>query len=217
MNKVIFLNGPAGSGKDTIGRFLADKLERASIYKFADPLKKAVSAFFDLTPEEYQFYFETQQGKNNPSPRFNNKTPREWLIGFSEDYAKKYGGKHVFGTIMANKLTSNFNSGVTKTALITDSGFTEEAEEVLNRFGTTVEFFIVRLHRNGYNFTGDSRGYVYLEKEHRLVHALDINNEEGRVEDAVQKILQEIEWDRESVEVYPDGCFTGMPIDFDFP
>lgn len=202
MNKVVFLNGPAGSGKDTIGRFLSDKISKSNIYKFADPLKKAVAAFFELSPDEYQYYFETQEGKNTPSPRFNNKSPREWLIGFSEDYAKKYGGKHIFGTIMARKLHSNFNSGIIDTAIITDSGFTEEAEAVLNSFGNTVEFYLVRIHRNGFNFTGDSRGYIYLEKNHRLVNGFDITNEEGHVEDGVKRITNRIEWDTTSVELY---------------
>lgn len=195
MNKIILLNGPAGSGKDTIGRFLVDKLNKAGIYKFADPIKKAVAALFDLSPEEYQFYFETQQGKNNPSPRFNNKTPREWLISFSEDFAKKNGGPQIFGKILGDKLRTNFSSGVIESAVVTDSGFLPEAEAVLNTFGNEVDVYLIRLNRTGYKFDGDSRGYIHLKELFpNNVVELDVHNNEGMVIHSVDNIVNEIMW-----------------------
>jgi len=203
MNKIIFLNGPAGSGKDSIGNFLVPKLNKASIYKFATPIKKAVAAMFNLSPEEYQFYFETPEGKNNPSPRFFNKTPRQWLISFSEDFAKVHGGTAVFGKLMANNLTPAFRNNMVNNVVITDSGFKPEADALIDVFRDECEFFLIRIHRNGFKFDGDSRGYIYLEKDYSFIHTVDIINEEGRIEHAVNKITSEIEWsDEEMSEVF---------------
>ena len=209
MNKIILLNGPAGSGKDSLGSFLVPKLNKASIYKFATPIKKAVAAMFNLSPEEYQFYFETPEGKNNPSPRFFNKTPRQWLISFSEDFAKVHGGKDVFGKIMTTNLRPAFANNMVENVIITDSGFQPEAEAVISSFRGECEFFLVRIHRNGFKFDGDSRGYIYLEKDYpNTVRALDIINEEGRIEHAVSKILAELEWSEdESPDMFPDDQY----------
>jgi hypothetical protein len=209
MNKIIFLNGPAGSGKDSIGNFLVPKLNKASIYKFATPIKKAVAAMLNLSPEEYQFYFETPEGKNNPSVRFFGKTPRQWLISFSEDFAKKHGGTDVFGRIMATNLTPAFRTNMVENVVITDSGFQPEAEALINAFRGECEFFLIRLHRNGFKFEGDSRGYIYLEKENpNTVVALDIVNEEGRIEHAINKIIAELEWnDDELPDMFPDDQY----------
>ena len=172
---IIFLNGPAGSGKDTIGRFLVDKFSKAGLYKFAEPLKRAVGSFFSLNEEEYSYYFETQQGKATVGPRFYNKTPREWLIGFSELYAKTLGGKDVFGKLCAKKIETNFNNGTHEVAIITDSGFVEEAKAVVDSFkGEDVDFLVVRLERDGLSFSGDSRGYFDLTGL-----CVNIKNKEG--------------------------------------
>lgn len=186
--RIILLNGPAGSGKDSIGKEILNQgLTYSKIRKFAEPLKRAVSAFFNLTPAEYDFYFETYEGKNTRSYRFFGLTPREWLIKFSEDYAKVNGGKDVFGVLLADEIEKDFKEGY-ETIIVTDSGFQDEALALLRKFDGKADVLIVRLHRNGYTFAGDSRGYITF-KDFVVFNPmeLDIDND-SMLSDAVYKI-----------------------------
>lgn len=216
-NKIILLNGPAGSGKDTIGRFLVDRINNSSIYKFAEPIKDAVAAFLNLSSEERHYYFETQEGKNNPSPRFFGHTPRKFLIDFSETYAKTLGGKDVFGKILATKLQLDFTQGLIKTAVVTDSGFLDEAEAVLKAFPEDYEVYLFRLHRNNCSFLGDSRSHISLFKSKASnVEELDIENEDGNVEKAVNEILEKVQWDA-YFELDEDHYHSGFGYDANQP
>lgn len=163
--KIIFLNGPAGSGKDTVGKSLGLYLPAYAQYnhvmKFSEPLKRQVAEILGLSKEEQEFYFETQEGKSFRSERFNGMTPRQALIQHSEEFAKKIGGQDVFGKYAAKKIRDMLNRDTElRTITFTDSGFVPEAQAVINAFGDTFEYWLVRLHRDGCTFAGDSRGYL---------------------------------------------------------
>jgi hypothetical protein len=193
--RIIFLNGPAGSGKDSIGDQLRKDLgeNRAFITKFARPLKQAVRDFLSLSDAEYNFYFETQEGKATRSERFNNKTPREALITFSEKFAKEFGGKGIFGKKLAELLEEQKDACLDywETLIITDSGFKEEAEVLIERmtklYHPTIRFLLVNVNRNGCTFDGDSRGFISLYN----VPSLVLHNN-GTLEEASNEIIQEL-------------------------
>ena len=124
MNKtVIFLNGPARAGKDTVGDALGFYLgkDTVNMEKFAKPIKDGVQAAFNLTDEQRHELFETD-AKDAPAEVFLGKTPRSVLISFSEDWLKPLYGSQVFGEMMSNRL-DECDKEVT---IITDCGFESE-------------------------------------------------------------------------------------------
>lgn len=174
--KIIFLNGPAGSGKDTLGNglMMLRTWPSAMTMKFSEPLKRQVSEILALTKAEEEFYFETQEGKSFRSERFNGLTPRQALIIHSEEFAKKVGGHGVFGKYAASVIKKEFaKDEELNTIIFTDSGFVAEAEAVMTAFGDTCEYWLVRIHRDGCTFDGDSRNYLNAPM---FKNVLDIEN-----------------------------------------
>lgn len=157
MPKYILLNGPAGVGKDTLGEMLAEKLRKdgRDVYvdKFAAPLKDTVAQFFNLSPSDRKFYFETPE-KEKAQARFCMATPRQALINFSENWAKPTFGQSIFA-----KLCLERNADFDGIVIITDCGFTVEYTTVRDALpnGST---FLVRLERAGMTFDGDSREFI---------------------------------------------------------
>lgn len=172
--KVVFLNGPARSGKDTAGRIIKAELEssmRLEIVKFAAELKKRVHAayncraFGEILPHDA--YEET---KDQISADFLGITPQAAYIGFSERYMKPIHGQDIFGRLLLDhmertlKIKHILRIGDTRDIggfLITDSGFREEAEPIVKHFGAE-NCLLVKLSRDGFDFRKDSRGYIDL-------------------------------------------------------
>jgi hypothetical protein len=163
--KILFLNGPPRSGKDTVGAAVCSLLPHAEVAKFAGELKDAVHAAFGM-PNVPTDHFEAR--KDVPCEEFLGKTPREVYIAFSERFMKPLYGEGVFGRLLVKTLRSMEAAGVPLVA-VTDSGFRAEAEEVLSVFP---EALLVRLHRQGTSFMGDSRSYIQLG-----IEAVDMHND----------------------------------------
>lgn len=176
MTKVILLNGPAGSGKDTLGSGLCSRLPGDSIIeKFAQPIRDAALATFPfLTPETLDSWKETPFLADTPT------TLRQWMISYSEDLMKPAFGEDIFGRLCAERLREtepNF-------AVITDSGFLLEADVLVNCFGPD-NVVLFQIERDGKTFAGDSRGYIDIEDVTTEV----IYNVEDRPNIAVNEML----------------------------
>jgi hypothetical protein len=177
----IIFNGPPKSGKDTVGNACHKLLMNEGVNcvkeKFAKPLKDAVAAFLSLTDEEREYFFENPKAKDTPSERFFGSTPRQMLISFSEDWAKKYG-KDVFGKLMLER-TKNLARDV---VVITDCGFREELIPILTK--TYSGFYLIRLKREGTSFEGDSRSYMQpiYDEESGLSLTYDVTNDKDAFE-----------------------------------
>lgn len=149
MNKTIILvNGPPGSGKDTAGIYLRDEFG-FHLEKFASPIRTAVCGLFGIEDEEIERLKNT--------PMLGGYTLREWMIGFSEDYVKRYGGASVFGDLLVERLKRVENENV----VVTDCGFQVEVGRIVEHFGLE-NVHLIRLYREGHTFKGDSRSYVDL-------------------------------------------------------
>ena len=155
-NKVIFVNGPKRSGKDTATLF-AVKHFGARHYKMAWPMKSAVAAMFGLSHEEERHYFETD-AKDAPQARFFGKSPRQVLIDYSERWAKQLFGDDIFGELAVRFIQSPTEAPFT---IISDSGFRGEAARVVGWLGAA-RCMMIQLSRPGCTFEGDSRSYVDL-------------------------------------------------------
>ena len=173
MNKTIILvNGPARSGKDTIGNIIAEATG-AQRCKFAGALKRATHAFFHALRDDFNLgsaphtrqaaghsarddaYYEAE--KASRMDLFRRLTPREAYIEVSETFMKKTFGNKVFGNILADEI-SRTDADL---FVVTDSGFAGEAEVLIDRFGAD-NVKLIRVGRDGYTFEGDSRGYIEL-------------------------------------------------------
>ncbi len=169
MKKIILVNGPPRSGKDTVGDIIA-KIAGGTPVKFAASLKRATHAFFHALRDDFSddtLYVATrasindayyEQTKETSMPLFGGLTPREAYIGASETFLKPTFDNDVFGNILADQIERSDK----KLFVVTDSGFQSEAEVMIRRFGLD-NVKLIRLTRAPYTFEGDSRGYIALE------------------------------------------------------
>lgn len=158
----LILNGPPDSGKDTLAELLTAKgyqhdrfkagLYRATAEYFVVPLVEVTQLCTDrLHKEDENLAF--------PMAKYKNAyySPREALIHVSEDIMKPEFGQDVFGQAVAKK-----HRGGTGDVVFSDGGFPAEILPLLDVFDT---INICRLHREGRDFSGDSRGYLFASQE----------------------------------------------------
>ena len=166
--RIILVNGPPQSGKDTVGAMLQKRLPKAMLHKFAGPLKGATAYLYrELAcgagmpnyTHEFHEVFEDGKRKNEPHPGMFGITPRQALIAVSEQLLKKIHGEAFFGELAAGYIERTFERGVAETFVITDSGFVEEAVVLVDRFGAA-NVTVIEISRNGASFEGDSRSYI---------------------------------------------------------
>lgn len=169
MNKlrIVLLNGPPGSGKDTLADAFINKYRVLGIIakgdpsfvvekaKFAAPIKRAQAAFFDMYEDDLDIE------KDNPILPGQVK-PRRGLINLSEIWAKPLFGVDVFGQILAKEIRNGMEhsppTAYTRLVIVSDGGFVPEAQVLINEFGDSVH--VVKLYRQGTDFSSDSRQYL---------------------------------------------------------
>lgn len=180
----LFINGPSGSGKSTLAKMICEQNPSAYRESFAEPIREMIrSVFFPQFIVDFPYDLRDQTVKNlpllqlarllsqeNPPERLGSgPSVRAAMIAFSEQYMKPLFGNDVFGRLC-------FARCVEQTAfyqhfVIDDSGFFEEAHHIISRVGAD-NCHLVRLHRPGCNFAGDSRGHIALPG----VQTLDLHN-----------------------------------------
>lgn len=172
MPVIVFLNGPPGSGKDTLAAEVQKGLSGSKVVKFAKILKERTHALYGQ-PDLPHDHFEAV--KDQPQCLFQGMSPRQAYIAVSEVYMKPMHGTGVFGNFLAHEMQLDAE---TKVFLISDSGFSSEAVPVLRTFGVE-NCLLVRIHAEGRGctFAGDSRSYINLP-----VEKLDLQNN-GTLED----------------------------------
>lgn len=171
MKKIILVNGPPRSGKDTVGDII-EEIAGGQPVKFAASLKRATHAFFHALRNDFSVHGEVlssalsasindayfEQTKAETSALLRGLTPREAYIAVSETFLKPTFDDDVFGDILADQIEGSDK----KLFVVTDSGFQSEAEVLIRRFGLD-NVKLIRLTRTPYTFEGDSRNYIALE------------------------------------------------------
>jgi hypothetical protein len=189
--KLIIFNSPPQSGKDTIASTLTQMLGiKTGPLKFAKPLKDAAHALLGL-----KCSYDAYEGvKEIPNQQFNGMSPRDFYIWLSEVAVKPNQalGKYFFGHTSRRTIAENPNHlGV---YVFSDGGFIEELE-VLTKDFPVEDILLIRINREGSNYSKDSRGPV----EFPGIQILEIDNN-GSLDDVPQLIIDHIyPWLGESI------------------
>lgn len=152
--KAIICNSPPQSGKDEFARYLKKQYNTTHL-EFKHKLIQLTKLIYDIGDEQWNEIY-VSGSKDQPSELFGGKSARQALIYVSEKVIKPKFGKNYFGLCAARQLTSGMINA------FSDGGFEDEIIEVVNRVGKD-NSIIVRIEREGTNFSEDSRGYVNIE------------------------------------------------------
>jgi hypothetical protein len=179
MKRFVILNGPAGSGKDTIAKAYKEKYEikemPVHIMAFKDALYKAAFKIFSSVLDWHAFKMLCTHRvlKEEPTDVFFGMSPRQMLIHVSENIIKPLYGNDYFGRKVVEAA-----EGLEGIILLTDGGFHEEINPLPETTTT-----IVQVHREGCDFVGDSRTYIDIWK----FNIQELHND-GTIDDTVEKL-----------------------------
>lgn len=185
--KIVFINGAPRSGKDSAGVMLQKELPGTwLLVKFSANMKERCHAAYGMQAA----YDAFEEVKDQPLDCFLGLSPRQAYIHFSETWMKKVHGDDVFGQLMAQQLEllGDQNPEIAG-YLITDSGFEVEALPIIEKFGAKA-CTLIRLHRHGYTFEGDSRSLIDLVKHG--VSTYDVNSPDGDLPGLLRNIKREV-------------------------
>jgi len=155
--KVLILNAPSRSGKDTLANWIVDNLPNTAHLKFATFLKNMTHKLYDILGESNLF----EDSKDIPNPSFFGLTPRQAYINLSEKYIKPIHGFEFFGERLVEEIfkQNRWIDNNLKFFVISDGGFIEEIMPLIKKFGCD-NVKVLPLIRSEYTFEGDSRNYV---------------------------------------------------------
>ena len=155
--KIILLNAPPNTGKDTIADYVVEKYGFTK-EQFKTPLFTIAAALLGMPLEDFLLKYQDRQWKESKHSLLGISI-RELLIKISEEWTKPLLGNRAFGVLAAERMQHNTNY------IFSDSGFIEELDPIVEKFGAE-NIIVVRIMREGCSYAGDSRGY--LKYEHLL-------------------------------------------------
>lgn len=174
--KVLLLNGPPKSGKDTIGGMLMDHIPGSETFKFSYELKRMTHRAFGFPDKPDAFEAIKDDLDQGPEA---GVSWRQAYIAMSEKFCKPLFGAGYFGKLLHYELRSQDKASL---AVVTDSGFREEAEALKEKGH---DLFLLRIYRDGCTFVGDSRSY--WNADHIVTDSASIYNN-GTLEDLSAKV-----------------------------
>lgn len=183
---IIILNGAPGVGKDTLGKLMAEQAN-LTIRSFKQPMFDIVEATLGESGfSKFMELYDNRLTKEQGTPLLGGLSPREFMIEISEKWIKPRFGKDYFGC--------RFVADLPVTGVVaTDGGFPDEVRPMLD----VTQVVIVRLHRDGYGFAGDSRRFIIAEDfsdlpDWRKPTFLDVELLSGEPQIAVEYIFNKL-------------------------
>lgn len=164
MGKIILLNGPPSSGKDTAARHIREGYAqgwhsyRSQLERMSMPIKRAFAGTMGLPIDEDGNVQPWESKKEEIIPAFG-VSYRQWQIDFSERFMKPLFDEVIFGMLLVARIRRRFEKGIANLMVIPDCGFQVEIETLYQAFPQE-DILLVRPHRAGFTFAGDSRSYV---------------------------------------------------------
>lgn len=169
--KVVLFNGPPGCGKDTVSHMLVQHMEAQGVTSAVKedslslPLRHIAYAMTqfdgDYDGDDYAKF------KGVTFREFGGKTGRQLMIDVSESFLKTTYGIPVMAQMLLQR-----NSAFHGVLLVRDSGFQIEVDPILDVVGRK-NVYLVRVNRDGYDFSNDSREWVHLPQSR---HCMDLYN-----------------------------------------
>lgn len=158
---IVAFNGPPESGKDTFADALVKRVEAihnipVKLESLSFPLRSIAYAMVgwsspELDGDNYELF------KRVTFPQFGGITGRQLMIDVSEKFLKPtYGTEIMARMLIARVEASRFNGLL----LIRDCGFQLEVSPLTEWVGAQ-NLYVARCHREGKNFSNDSRELVY--------------------------------------------------------
>jgi hypothetical protein len=196
--KVLLFNGPPRSGKDTAAIFTMNTFSynrhvprypqlEIRFDRFSMPCKHAFAGAMQADSIDRfgnVYPYETTKGDVIPSLGISY---RQWQIDFSEKFMKPLYGVDIFGRLFIER---NRNK-IARAIVVPDSGFEEEIAPVVEHFGVD-EVLLLRIHRPGFDFTGDSRSYLrdgLVKNTHDVYNDSTIGDFHGKLHEIVGEFL----------------------------
>lgn len=179
--RTILFNGPPRSGKDTAANTVEKMLCRLPSNpfvlsdKFSAPNKQAFAGMMDLeiSSDFIVPYYEDHKEEIIPSLGISY---RQWQIDFSEKFMKPLYGEQIFAKLLWDRNTAKSENSVGALTpdylVLSDCGFQIEVDYLISKLNHK-DILIFRLHREGFDFSKDSRSYITAP---RTVLQLDIYN-----------------------------------------
>ena len=185
--KIILINGAPRAGKDSAGAMMLPEMPgQWAVVKFSQCLKERCHLAYGMNAAHDAF----EEVKDQKLDCFLGISPREAYIHFSETWMKQVHGKDVFGQLMVRQLeTMQMQLDDLAGVIITDSGFVDETQVLVEKFGPE-NITVIRLHRQGFTFEGDSRGL--LDVTHLGVKTYDVNSPDGDLPGLLENIKSKV-------------------------
>lgn len=167
MSKIILLNGPPSGGKDTAAKHIRQwyltnttdtrATNRCVLDRMSMPIKRAFAGTMGLPITEDGEVQPWESCKEEIIPEFG-VSYRQWQIDFSESFLKCYR-QEIFGELLAARIARRFSRKIANLIVVPDCGFDIEIKVLYERFDPK-DILLIRCHRDGFSFQGDSRSYV---------------------------------------------------------
>ena len=176
---VVIFNGPPGSGKDECAKhFTIDAFKDNVHEENKNHLLKLALVLTGISEAEWMERYLDRELKDTPWAKCGGLSQRGFYIKISEEWCKPLFGRDYFGLRSADRVRE---SSATK-FFFSDGGFRNETAAIRD---SCDHMIIFRLHREGYDFSSDSRAYIHMERDDITEH--DIQND-GTLSDMFKKI-----------------------------
>ena len=165
--QVVIFNGPPRSGKDTVSRMLVEHMDSRVTTPILEeslsmPMRHSMFGLLGLSYSDS--LYESLKPTTIPGL---GVTGRQHMIDISEKFLKPVYGQDVMARLFADRV-----HGFPGVVLVRDGGFQIEVEYIVKLFGPA-NVYVVRVHREGCDFTNDSREWVSHPKSS---HNMDLPN-----------------------------------------
>lgn len=189
--KIVVLNGPRGSGKDTAAQLISEQFGNIKIKKMTDPMDRACAKMFGMRYEYWMTIRNDPNLKTKPHPKLYGASPVQILIDMSEKFMKQTFGDDIFGRMMSDVIDLDASPIENQNRfVISDGRFEAELLPLMENYGEE-SIMVVQLVRDHCEWpldiknNGDSEDVGYLNME--FAQMVRIHNN-GTTEELADKL-----------------------------